>query len=110
MDPFLEQPDLFTDFHDSFVAYLREAMQPRLPPPYYAALGRRTWIEVSERFIEPGVQVQRRQPDRTEEQPDAGIGVAVRPRTQPMVIHVPHDERREPLVEIYVGRGSQRRL
>jgi hypothetical protein len=73
MDPYLEHPDIFPDFHDSFVTYLRESLQPHLPEPYYAAIGRLAWIEV-------------------------------------LVIHVPHDERIEPLVEIYLGRGSARRL
>ena len=81
MDPFLEHPDIFPDFHDSFIAYFRESLQSRLPAPYIAALGRRAWIEV-----------------------------AAKPRTQPVVIRVPHDERREPCVEIYVGRGANRRL
>jgi hypothetical protein len=66
MDPYLEHPDIFPDFHDSFVTYLRESLQPHLPEPYYAAIGRLAWIEVSERY--------------------------------------------EPLVEIYLGRGSARRL
>jgi hypothetical protein len=76
MDPYLENADIFSDFHDSFVTYLRESLQPQLPEPYYAAIGRLAWIEVSE----------------------------------PLMIHVPHDERIEPLVEIYLGRGSARRL
>ena len=30
--------------------------------------------------------------------------------TQPIVVHVPHDEQSESMIEIYVGRGSDRRL
>jgi len=44
MDPFLEHPDVFPDFHDGFIAYLRESIQRHLPPPYVAGLGRRAWI------------------------------------------------------------------
>ena len=51
MDPFLEHPDIFPDFHDSFIAYLRETIQQGLPAGYVAGLGRRAWIEVSERYI-----------------------------------------------------------
>ena len=51
MDPYLEHPDIFPDFHDRFVTYVSDALQPRLPEPYYAALGRRAWIEVSVRRI-----------------------------------------------------------
>jgi hypothetical protein len=69
MDPFLEHPDVFPDFQYSFIAYLREAIQQRLPVAYIAGLGRRAWIEVSE-----------------------------------------HDERHEAYIEIFVGRGTKRRL
>ena len=59
MDPFLENPGIFPDFHDSFITYLRENLQANLPPPYYAALGRRIWIEASRRSIEPDVHILR---------------------------------------------------
>jgi hypothetical protein len=108
MDPFLEHPDIFPDFHDSFITYLRESLQPQLPDPYYAALGRRAWIEVSERFIGPDVNVLRSRRERTESH--GTVAVADLQSTQPLVIHVPHDERVEPLIEIYTGRGSTRRL
>ena len=108
MDPYLEHPDVFPDFHDSFVAYLRERLQPELPQPYYAALGRRAWIEVSERFIGPDVDVVR--PRRGSPKPGGSVAVADRPTTEPLVIHVPHDERIEPLIEIYMGSRSNRRL
>ena len=58
MDPYLENPDIFPDFHDSVITYLREAIQASLPPPYFAALGRRVWIEVSRRTVGPDVQIQ----------------------------------------------------
>jgi hypothetical protein len=57
MDPYLEDPEIFPDFHDSFVPYLRESLLPQLPEPYYAGLGRRAWIEVSERFIGADVNI-----------------------------------------------------
>jgi hypothetical protein len=108
MDPFLEHPDIFPDFHDRFVTYLSDAIQRRLPEPYYAALGRRAWIEVSERLIRPDVNVVR---SRREGPQSAGsVTVAERPATEPLVIHVPHDECVEPLVEIYMGPRSNRRL
>ncbi len=126
MDPFLEHPDIFPDFHDAFLAYLRESLQARLPEPYVASLGRRAWIEVSERYIGPDVQVSRPAsgrpagqspvPGSAEDAPQepgtsgAGTAVASPPRSRPVVVHVPHDERSEPFVEVFLGRGSQRRL
>jgi len=111
MDPYLEHPDIFPDFHDRFVTHVSEAIQPQLPEPYYAAIGRRAWIEVSERFIGPDVDLvaeSRRTVRRG--QPSGRLAVAGETLTQPVVIHVPHDERVEPLVEVYIGRGSERRL
>ncbi len=126
MDPFLEHPDIFPDFHDAFIAYLREMLQARLPAPYVASLGRRAWVEVSERYIGPDVQVSHpAQPGRagrpsaatsTPTPPGEGLGqgagvaVASPPRSRPVVVHVPHDERSEPFVEVFLGRGNQRRL
>jgi hypothetical protein len=110
MDPFLERPDIFPDFHDGFVACLRASIQSQLPPPYIAALGRRTWIEVSERFVGPDVQVARHRTPTTHAGAHSTVAVAARPGAQPLVVRVPHDERHEPFVEIYLGRGSERRL
>jgi hypothetical protein len=111
MDPYLEHPDIFPDFHDSFVTYLRESLQPQLPEPYYAAIGRLAWIEISERFIGPDVDVVASWRSKVSaRESSGGVAVANRSATEPLVIHVPHDERIEPLVEIYLGRGSARRL
>ena len=58
MDPYLESPDIFPDFHDSFITYLREALQATLPARYFAALGRRLWIELThDEFREPFVEI-----------------------------------------------------
>ena len=111
MDPFLEDPIVFPDFHDRFNAYLSESLQPGLPEPYYAALGRRAWVEISDRFIGPDViivaseRVTERAATRT-----TSVAMATMEVSQPVVIHVPHDEQVETLVEIYIGRGNERRL
>jgi hypothetical protein len=110
MDPFLEDPTIFPDFHDRFVAFLSDSIQERLPPPYRAGLGRRAWIEVSERFVEPDVQVIRPRLRPSETTQSSAVAIADRPRTEPVVIRVPHDERYEPFVEIYLRRGEERRL
>jgi hypothetical protein len=122
MDPYLEAPSIFPDFHDRFITHLSEALQPGLPVPYYAALGRRAWVEISERFVGPDVNQKRGQepiakwpegcsallvPD-----PFSGptIETATIEVTRPIVITVPHDEQSETFIEIYIGRGSDRRL
>jgi len=41
MDPYPENPKIFPNLHDSLITYIRENLQANLPPPYYAAIGRR---------------------------------------------------------------------
>lgn len=111
MDPFLEHPDVFPDLHDRMIAHLSESLQTQLPQPYFAKLGRRVWIEVTERTIGPDISMRReKQEPRHEEATGGGLAVATRPRTRPVVITVPQDERREPFVEIYTGQEDQLRL
>jgi len=58
MDPYLESPEIFPDFHDSAITYLREALQASLPTPYFAKLGCRVWIDVAhDEFREPFVEI-----------------------------------------------------
>ena len=109
MDPFLEHSDVFPGFHDGLIAYLRESLQPLLPDPYFADMGRRTWIEVSERFIEPDVEVLRTRSPRGDSE-SGGVAVLSPTATKPIVLHIPHDEHHEPFLEIYSGRGKNRRL
>lgn len=106
MDPYLEHPEIFPDLHSSLNFCLREALQSQLPPPYYAVIGRRAWIEVSLRYIEPDVHVLHRgEPNRA-----GGVAVAAVGRSQPTVVHVPHDQRKQEFIEIYARHGSDKRL
>jgi Protein of unknown function (DUF4058) len=58
MDPYLESPEIFPDFHDSFVTYLREALQAGLPARSFAMIGRRLWAEPAhDEFREPFVEI-----------------------------------------------------
>jgi hypothetical protein len=110
MDPYLEHPDIFPDLHDRLNNHLSEAIQALLPPPYFAVIGRRVWVEVSKRYIGPDVQVA--YPTRPAKLGAAESGcVALAPsRTKPKVVRIPHDERREPFLEIYVGSSGDKRL
>ncbi len=109
MDPYLEHPEIFPDLHSSLNFCLREALQAQLLPPYYAVIGRRAWIEVSWRYIEPDVHVLHR--SRTGLSPNpGGVAVATRGRSRRTIVHVPHDERKEEFIEIYARQGSDKRL
>ncbi len=111
MDPYFEHPEVFPDFHDRFVVHLSEHLQSELPAPYYASIGRRVWVEISQWTIGPDVEVRRARATATTPPPvEGGVATATRPTSRAVVVHVPHDERREPLLEIFTGVGRDRRL
>jgi hypothetical protein len=100
MDPFLEHPAFFPGVHDSFLTYLREALQGCLPAPYFAEIDERLWIDTSERSIGPDVDVLRGdQPGPKAGPHNGGVAVAT-DVAQPILITVPMEERRETYVEI----------
>jgi hypothetical protein len=111
MDPYLENPEIFADLHDSFITYLREAFQASLPAPYFAVLGRRVWIEFSRRLIGPDIEVRRgstpsaRRPGIT-----GSVAIASPLLAQPVTVKVAHDELREPFIEIYTRGVEGKRL
>ena len=58
MDPYLEAPDGFRDFHDSLIVALKFDLQPRLPAGVFARTNRRLWLERDEtgRYPDLGVE------------------------------------------------------
>jgi Protein of unknown function (DUF4058) len=112
MDPYLENPEIFPDFHDSVITYLREALQASLPPPYFAALGRRVWIEVSRRSVCPDVQVHHGKTGVESPRPAPALSFAVAAATiaRPVTVKVALDEFREPFIEIYTRGDEGKRL
>jgi hypothetical protein len=110
MDPFLEHPYYFPNLHGGLVFCISEALQPRLPEPYYAVLNERLWVETTERYIEPDVDVLHpSQPPPPGEQVGT-VAVAAPTRSQPVVISIPHDERRETFVEICTRTDTGERI
>ncbi len=104
MDPYLERPTLFPGLHGRLIAVVSETLQERLPPPYFAEMGERVWVEVSQRFIEPDASV-----FRGVSEPGGSIAAAP-VRSQPIIVTVPHDERRETFVEIRASGDDGERL
>lgn len=110
MDPFLEHPDLFSGLHDRLITYLSEVLTASLPKPYYADIHDRVWVEVSRRYIGPDVNVlypERHRNGGPVSTPTGG-STAVATATEPVVVHVPHDEFRETFLQIYTRQGSER--
>lgn len=104
MAPYLEHPTIFPGLHNRLIAGLSEALQATLPAPYFAEIGERVWVEVSQRFIEPDASVFQGGPA------DQGAVAALPARSRPVVVTVPHDERREPRVEIRTAGDGDERL
>jgi hypothetical protein len=111
MDPYLEDPAIFPDLHDSFIANLRDALNATLPEPYYAGIASRTWVEFSHRPIGPDVNVLRPEVPGHVPEVEGGGGVATLTlQAEPITIHVPfvEEEFHEPFVEIYAQPGGER--
>jgi len=107
MDPYLEDPQIFPGLHTSMITYLQEAIQPLLPQPYFADSGERTWVEATERYIEPDVHIAW---TGDHEEPQGGVAVAAPPQTGPVVVTVPHDEFTEHYLNIYTRRDGEERI
>lgn len=111
MDPFLEHPDHFPNLHGRLITYLEDALQTTLPEPYFAKSRQRVWVEYTERYIEPDVNIHRSGPLHTGSR--ASTAVLQPPRAQPVVVvlrDIPDDERTEEYLEVYAGRGEHKRL
>jgi len=103
MDPFIERPQIWPDFHDSFVTYLRSALQPLLRPRYVALVQDRLYVVESERPIMPDVGIV-----RVSDKPAATANVAVLEPDAPAVFELWREELREPLIHIVEPAAGNR--
>lgn len=110
MDPFLEHAAVFPDLHDALIFCLREALNARLKPPYFASGNSRAWMESASRHAGPDVNVLRGFKPENERGAPLGGGVATAEKmaTQPVVVHVWKEEARESYLEIYADPGQER--
>ena len=112
MDPYLEDPAIFPDLHDSviFVCAKRSMSFCRLR--ISPALDQEAWIETSHRPIGPDVKVLEPRPTPNgglhRSGGGGGVAVAETPACEPVVIKVHHDEWREPFLEIKTQAAGDR--
>jgi len=97
MDPYLEDPALWSDFHSTFINYWREAIADLLPDHYEARIGDR--VSLTEGFDGPGkriipdVSIHRGGAVPADRPAPAGGGVGVlEPVTIPLLILDPAHE------------------
>ena len=102
MDPYIERPAIFPDFHDSLITFIRGALQPLLRPKYVALTADRLYVVESERPIKPDVAVV-----RTAAKEDRG-GTAVLDADAPAVFELWREEMREPLIQIVEPAAENR--
>ncbi len=100
MDPYLEDPAFWSDFHASFITYWRDALSDCLPDHYEARIDEKVrLVEVApprRKLIEPDVALTQRAPSGTP--PPAPAGVAtLEPVTVPLAIE---EETHERYIEI----------
>jgi hypothetical protein len=81
-----------------------------LPAPYFAEINERLWVDTSERRIGPDVDVLRGdQPGSSPARRNGGVAVLAEP-TQPILITVPVEERRETYLEIRAPQDGRERV
>jgi hypothetical protein len=106
MDPFLEDPAVFPDLHDSLITELRNAINSQLPPPYYASSASRVWVEPSQRRVEPDVNLLR--PERPGNGSATSPPVATAVARPPVVVRIPREEFRQTYLDVYARPGNER--
>ena len=107
MDPYLEAPDIWPDFHHALATEIRGELNRLLPPAYYAQLEMRPEIGIvgddESRRIIPDVAVSRTIPSQRTPSSEGGLAVLDRPRAElsPSVwMEFPDEPIRHFLVEV----------
>jgi len=89
MDPYVETPALWSDFHARFVTHWCDALSDCLPDNYEARVDEKVnLVEVSpsrRRLLEPDVGITQREPSRGPSAAPAGLAV-LEPVTLSLVI------------------------
>jgi hypothetical protein len=97
MDPYLERRALWPDFHDSLIAYLREAVQPFLRPRYAALTQDRLFVVEHERPIRPDISIIHVD-DRSDFLHSSAVATMV--ADEPVVVELFREEIRQPYLTI----------
>lgn len=104
MDPYIERPVIWPDFHDSLITYTKAALQPLLRPRYVAVSEDRLYVVESERPIRPDVSIVR---TSRVEQPSTSV-VAVLEMDAPAVFEFWSEEVRQPQIHIIEPAAGNR--
>src|SRR5262245_41879440 len=103
MDPYIERPPIWPDFHDSLITYIKAALQPLIRPRYVALSQDRLYVVESERPIRPDVALV-----PTPSRAARRAAGAVAELTPPLVFALDREAVREPLIEILEPSAGNR--
>ncbi len=103
MDPYIEQPAIWADFHDSLIIAIRAQLQPQLRPRYVAITQERLYVVESERPIYPDVAIL-----RTGTAPLSSGGTVVLEPDAPAVFDLWREEVRQPVIHIIEPAAGNR--
>ncbi|NOK61746.1 MAG: DUF4058 family protein [Chloroflexi bacterium AL-W] len=104
MNPYLEDPAIWPDVHQSLITYLRDELQSYIRPQYNARIGERVYLVEMPRNVYPDLTIVRR-PDPPREEGDVAVAVKTESPAvdEPLVLTIPPGEHREPFLEILHG-------
>src|SRR5437879_727448 len=104
MDPYIERPAIWADFHDRLIPSISAALQPLLRPKYAALVQDRLYVVESGRPIRPDVAlIETGAPPR-----GTSSATAVLELDNPVVFRLPREEIRQPLVTIVEPAAGNR--
>jgi len=104
MDPYIERPAIWADFHDRLIAAISAALQPMLRPKYAALVQDRLYVLESNRPIRPDVSV-------VESPLPYAPSTATALMTeldQPMIFELGDEDIREPYIQIIEPAAGNR--
>lgn len=104
MDPYIERPAIFPDFHDRLITFVCSAIQPLLRPRYVALMQDRLYVVESERPIRPDFSIVR----TTKKTPPTVASTAVAGLDAPAVFDLWREEIRQPLIYIIEPAAGNR--
>jgi len=104
MDPYIERPVIWPDFHNHLITAIKAALQPLLRPRYVALSEDRLFVVESDRPIRPDLALVR----TSSPKPPAAAMTAVMEPDAPAVFELWREEIREPLIQIIEPAAGNR--
>jgi hypothetical protein len=107
MDPYIERPAIWADFHDSFITFVRGALQPQLRPNYFAIIQERLIVGEARHSRYPDVSVAQTKGATPSGQRSATAGPVVQD-DEPLIFELDQEVLRQPYIQIVESAGEGR--